>query len=148
MSDAIASFYSQPSGQQRGGGKGMGIVMGAGKMAIPLWKNVKEKICEKVPTLADSKLCDRKLTSKTSKEIRSLGERQTEEVGGRIPPPSSRTRVKKRILKSKPKTKKMKKKKLRFADETDDDDDEDPYERKHKRRRRSQISRVLGDDTY
>src|SRR5277367_3458954 len=63
MSDAVAAFYSQPSGQRRGGGKGMGLLK---KFAIPLWRNVKDK-CEKIPSVAD-KLCDRQV-SKISQGI-------------------------------------------------------------------------------
>jgi len=49
MADAVAAFYSQPSGQQRGGGKELGV---AKKFAIPLWRNVKDKLCEKIPSVA------------------------------------------------------------------------------------------------
>src|SRR5271163_4464325 len=98
MADAVAAFYSQPSGQQRGGGKGVGLLK---KFAIPLWRNVKDKLCEKIPSVGD-KLCDRQV-SKISQGVRQMGERQTEEVGGRI----SATRPAKRKLPKK-KRKKVK----------------------------------------
>src|SRR5277367_5011062 len=77
MADAVAAFYSQPSGQQRGGGRGMGLLK---KFAIPLWRNVKDKLCDKIPTVMD-KLCDRQV-SKISQGIRQMGERQIEAPAG------------------------------------------------------------------
>src|SRR5277367_3073339 len=56
MSDAVAAFYSQPSGQQRGGRKGLRLLE---KFAIPLCRNVKDKLCEKIPSVV-GKLCDRR----------------------------------------------------------------------------------------
>src|SRR5277367_96046 len=113
MSDAVAAFYSQPSGQQRGGGKGMGLLK---KFAIPLWRNVKDKLCDKIPTVMD-KLCDRQV-SKISQGIRQMGERQIEApAGGSI----SATAPTKRKL---PPKKKRKVKKIRFT--SDDEDDDEP----------------------
>src|SRR5271163_3026911 len=132
MADAVAAFYSQPSGQQRGGGKGLGV---AKKFAIPLWRNVKDKLCEKIPS-AVGKLCDRQV-SKISQGVRQMGERQTEEVGGSI----SATRPAKR---QPPKKKKKRVKKVRFT--SDDEDDDEPHP-KHKRPR-SQILQSLGPYTY
>src|SRR5277367_3539289 len=110
MSDAVAAFYSQPSGQQRGGGKGLSVV---GKIAIPLWRNVKEKLCEKIPSVV-GKLCDRQV-SKISQGIRQMGEQQIEApAGGSI---SATTRPPKRKL---PKKKRKRVKKVRF---TSDDED-------------------------
>src|SRR5277367_1944026 len=129
MADAVATFYSQPSGQQRGGGKGLGVVK---KFAIPLWRNVKDKLCEKIPSVVD-KLCDRQV-SKISQGVRQMGERQTEVVGVSI----SATRPAKR---QPPKKKRKKAKKIRFT--SDDDDDDDEPRPKHKRPR-SQISQSLG----
>src|SRR5277367_3356744 len=131
MADAVAAFYSQPSGQQRGGGKGLGV---AKKFAIPLWRNVKDKLCEKIPSVA-GKLCDRQV-SKISQGVRQMGERQIE-VGESI----SATRPAKRKL---PKKKRKKAKKVRF---TSDDEDDDEPRAKHKRPR-SQISQSRGPYTY
>src|SRR5277367_1078215 len=123
MADAVAAFYSQPSGQQRGGGKGLGVTK---KFAIPLWRKVKDKLCEKIPSVA-GKLCDRQV-SKISQGVRQMGERQTEVVGGSI----SATRPAKRKLSNK---KRKKVKKIRFTSDDEDDDEPRP---KHKRPR-SQI---------
>src|SRR5277367_710884 len=101
MSDAVAAFYSQASGQQRGGGRRMGLLK---IFAIPLWRNVKDKLCEKIPAVA-GKLCDRQV-SKILQGVRQMGERQIE-AGGSI----SATRPAKRKL---PK-KKRKVKKIRFT---------------------------------
>src|SRR5277367_1235554 len=131
MADAVAAFYSQPSGQQRGGGKGLGVTK---KFAIPLWRNVKDKLCEKIPSVA-GKLCDRQ-ASKISQGVRQMGERQLE-VGESI----SATRPAKRQL---PKKKRKKVKKIRFTSDDEDDDEPRP---KHKRPR-SQISQSLGPYTY
>src|SRR5277367_5350342 len=103
MADAVAAFYSQPSGQQRGGGKGLGV---SKKFAIPLWRNVKDKLCEKIPSVA-GKLCDRQV-SKISQGVRQMGERQLE-VGESI----SATRPAKR--QPPPKKKRKKVKKIRFT---------------------------------
>jgi len=135
MSDAVATFYSGPSGQQAGGGKGMSQV---GRYAIPLWKNVKNKICDVIPS--GSKLCG-KQTSKVAQDVRSLGERQLEE-GPRLP---ATPQVKKR-KQLKPK-KKKRVKKVRFT--SDDEEAEDEYYRRPRHKRpKSRISRVLGSDTY
>src|SRR5277367_2171725 len=126
MSDAVATFYSQPSGQQRGGGKGLGLLK---KFAIPLWRNVKDKLCEKIPSVV-GKLCDSQ-ESKISQGIRQMGERQIEEpAGGMI----SATRPAKRRLPPKKKRKRVKK--IRFT--SDDEDNDEPASRaakKHKRAR-------------
>src|SRR5277367_2431766 len=132
MADAAAAFYSQPSGQQRGGGKGLGVTK---KFAIPLWRNVKDKLCEKIPSVA-GKLCDWQV-NKISQGVRQMGERQLE-AGESI----SATRPAKRQL---PKKKRKKVKKIRFT--SDDEDDDEPRTAKHKLPR-SQISQSLGPYTY
>src|SRR5277367_7203101 len=131
MADAVAAFYSQPSGQQRGGGKGLGVTK---KFAIPWWRNVKDKLCEKIPSVA-GKLCDRQV-SKISQGVRQMSERQLE-AGESI----SATRPAKRKL---PKKKRKKVKKIKFTSDDEDDDEPRP---KHKRPR-SQISQSLGPYTY
>src|SRR5277367_1400729 len=133
MADAVAAFYSQPSGQQRGGGKGLGV---AKKFAIPLWRNVKDKLCEKIPSVA-GKLCDRQV-SKISQGVRQMGERQLE-VGESI----SASRPAKRKL---PKKKRKKVKKIRFT--SDDEDDDEPRRTAKRKRPRSQIAQSLGPYTY
>src|SRR5277367_4781557 len=117
MADAVAAFYSQPSGQQRGSGKGLGV---AKKFAIPLWRNVKDKLCEKIPAVA-SKLCDRQV-SKISQGVRQMGERQIE-AGESI----SATRP----AKQRKKKKRKKVKKIRFTSD-DEDVDEPRRTAKHK----------------
>src|SRR5277367_5279209 len=134
MADAVAAFYSQPSGQQRGSGKGLGV---AKKFAIPLWRNVKDKLCEKIPAVA-GKLCDRQV-SKISQGVSQMGERQIE-AGESI----SETRPEKRQL---PKKKRKKVKKIRFTSDGEDDDEPRRSTAKHKRPR-SQISQILGPYTY
>jgi len=133
-SDAVAAFYSKPSGVQRGGGRAMSFIS---QLAIPLWQKAKEKMCEKASEVQE-RLCGTQV-SKVAQGVRSMGDRQKlEEVGGSL----SMTRAPKRKLK----VKKRKRTKVRFTDDDDDSDDE-PRRKKHKRSR-SQIARVLGSDTY
>ena len=133
MSDPVAAFYSGPSGYQSGGGKGMSA---PARYAIPLWKNVKDKLCDKIPDVA-SKQCSNQETQ-VAQGVRSLGERQQLEEGAKL---SASKQVRKRKLVAK---KRRRLKKLRF---TSDDEDEDEYEPKHKRSR-SHIGRKLGPRTY
>ena len=69
----------------------------AGRYAIPLWKNVKNKICDVIPS--GNKLCGAQPT-KMARDVRSLGERQVEE-GPRLPATPQ-------VKKQKPKPKKRK----------------------------------------
>src|SRR6266853_5387449 len=112
MSDAIADFYSKPSGQV-GGGKQMGGPMSSSsKYAVPLWKGIKQEIREIVPKAISKLDGSSKIATKLSKDVRSLG---VEENGVK------RYRPKKH--------KRPKAKKVRF----DSEDEEPKY--KHKRSR-------------
>ena len=129
MSDAVANFYSRPSGQQGTSSKQMGGAMSNyGKYSIPLWKDVKKQIVEMVPSAASKLDGSNKLSGKVSKDLRSMDSRRILEKS------VSGTHTKK----FQPKKRKMKKK-VRFSD------DEEP---KYKRSRQSQISQALGYDTY
>jgi len=73
MSDAIADFYSKPSGQV-GGGKQMGGPMSSSsKYAVPLWKGIKQEIREIVPKAISKLDGSSKIAPKLSKDVRSLG---------------------------------------------------------------------------
>src|SRR5271163_4744022 len=129
-SDAIAAFYSKPSGIQSGGGRAMSFIS---RIAVPLWKTAKDKICEKA-TETTEQLCGSKQIGKVAEGVRSLGDRaKMEDPGGSISTSKAR--------KHKPKHKKRKRAhKVRF---TDDDDD-----RPRHKRSRSHIGRALGGDSY
>src|SRR5271163_805565 len=129
-SDAIAAFYSKPSGIQSGGGRAMSFIS---RIAVPLWKTAKDKICEKAAETTE-RLCGSKQIGKVAEGVRSLGDRaKMEDPGGSI----SASKV------HKPKHKKRKRsRKVRFTD-----DDEDSDRPRHKRSR-SHIGRALGGDSY
>src|SRR5271163_972634 len=133
-SDAIAAFYSKPSGvQSGGGGRAMSFIS---RIAVPLWKTAKDKICEKAVETTD-RLCGSKQIGKVAEGVRSLGDRaEMEDPGGSISAS--------KVHKHKPKHKKRKRaRKVRFTD----DDDEDSDRPRHKRSR-SHIGRALGTDSY
>ena len=77
MSDAIADFYSKPSGQV-GGAKQMGGPMSSSsKYAVPLWKGIKQEIREIVPKAISKLDGSSKIAPKLSKDVRSLGVEET-----------------------------------------------------------------------
>src|SRR6266853_1208768 len=94
MSDAIADFYSKPSGQV-GGGKQMGGPMSSGtKHAVPLWKGIKQEIREVVPKAISKLDGSSKLPPKLSKDVHSLGERRALEGSDETISASSSVRYK------------------------------------------------------
>ena len=128
-SDAIAAFYSKPSGVQSGGGREMSFIS---RIAVPLWKTAKDKICEKAVETSE-RLCASKQIGKVAEGVRSLGDRaKMEDPGGSI----STSKVRKH-------KKRKRSRKVRFTD----DDDEDSDRPRHKRSR-SHIGRALGGDSY
>src|SRR5271163_436255 len=131
--EAIAAFYSKPSGVQSGGWRAMFFIS---RIVVPLWKTAKDKICEKAVETSE-RLCDSKQIDKVAEGVRSLGDRaKMEDPGGSI----STSKVRKH----KPKHRKRKRAhKVRFTDDDDDDSD-----RPRHKRSRSHIGRALGGDSY
>src|SRR5277367_440648 len=85
MSDAIANFYSKPSGQKCAGTKQMGGAMSqVGKYGIPLWAKIDSKIGELVPSARSTLDGSNKIGTKINKDVRSLGDKRAMENQGEI----------------------------------------------------------------
>src|SRR5277367_3184228 len=86
MSDAIANFYSKPSGQKCAGSRQMGGAMSqVGKYGIPLWAKIDKKIGELVPSVRSTLDGSDKIGTKINKNVRSLGDKRALENQGEIP---------------------------------------------------------------
>src|SRR5277367_5389291 len=131
MSDAIANFYSKPSGQKCAGSRQMGGAMSqVGKYGIPLWAKIDNKIGELIPSVRSTLDGSDKIGTKINKNVRSLGDKRALENQGEIPT----TKTKEYVA---PKHKAKKKKRVRYTKYDDSDDKGERY----KRYRRD-------DDTY
>src|SRR5277367_344304 len=86
MSDAIANFYSKPSGQKCAGTRQMrGAMSQVGKYGIPLWAaKIDNKIGELVPSARSTLDGSNKIGRKINKDVRSLGDKRALENQGEI----------------------------------------------------------------